>query len=493
MNSAAPPSLAPLLERLRPHLPTEGQAVYVVGGAVRDAVMGRPVHDVDLAVATGAISLAFRLAKALGLPAYALDDERDVGRIVFKEQGITLDIARFRGPTLESDLLGRDFTINAMALPTTGQGIEDVIDLHDGLSDLQAGFVRAVHSSSIDDDPVRALRAARFAAQFGFRLTDETAAAAKSVAPRLRERTSAERMRDELSRILTCGAPYRGIALLAELDLLSVALPHVAALDGVAQSPPHHEDVLRHTLSVLRYLVQIEALLDGAHDDTDWAAAVDETLSPFRARLLAHLDSDVDGGTTGRLLLLWGGLLHDVGKRDTQTIDADGRIRFLGHDEVGATIASRILHELSFSNEAVRRVKTIVAGHMRPLYLATEDHLPSRRTIYRYFRALHEAGLEVGLLALADHLATYDGIGDEQAWSSLLAVINALYSTYFNEHEQTVAPTRLLDGHSIMALLDTPPGHEIGRLLRLLEEAQAAGEISTRDEAVAFVRHHHAL
>lgn len=478
------------MERLRPHFPAEAQAVYIVGGAVRDAVMGRPVHDIDLAVATGAIPLAFRLAKALDLPAYVLDDERDVGRIVAGAEGITFDVARFRGSTLESDLLGRDFTINAMALPIEGRSLADIIDLHEGVTDLQAGLVRIVHPGSIDDDPVRALRAARFAAQFGFRLTDETVAAARRVAPQLPERTSAERLRDELSRILTCGFPHQGVALLAKLDLLPVVLPRVAALDGINQSPPHHEDVLHHTLSVLRYLAQLEALLNDVHLDADWVATAGKTLAPFRARLLDHLESAVDGGATGHLLLQWGGLLHDVGKGDTQTIDPHGRIRFLRHDEVGAAIASRILHDLSFSNEAIRRVKTIVAGHMRPLYLAAEDHPPSRRTIYRYFRALREAGLDVGLLALADHLATYNGIGNEEVWSSLLSVISTLYSTYYHDHEQIVAPPRLLDGHSIMELLDTPPGHEIGRLLQLLEEAQAAGEVSTRDEAVAFVRQH---
>lgn len=491
MNGALSLSHVPLLDRLRYHLSDETQPIYLVGGTVRDAIMGRPVHDVDLAVAAGAIPLTFRLARALGASAFALDAERDVGRILVKDEGITLDIARFRGPDLETDLLGRDFTINAMALPAAGQSIEEIIDLHGGLSDLQAGFIRAIHPRSIDDDPIRGLRAARFAAQLGFRMTDETAAAARDVAQRLLDQTSAERLRDELSRMLTCGAPHRALSLLHQLGLLPVVLPSVAALDGVAQSPPHHEDVLQHTLSVLRYLAQIEALLDGATHDADWTAAIDGLVAPFRTELREHLTSEVDGGVEGRLLLLWGALLHDVGKRDTQTVDSTGRIRFLNHDEVGAQMASRILHDLSFSNEAVRRVKTIVAGHMRPLYLATERHLPSRRTIYRYFRALRGAGLDVGLLALADHLATYDGIGDEEEWSTLLAVIAALYGTYFDDHDQTVAPTRLLDGISIMALLDAPPGHEIGRLLRLLEEAQAAGEITTREQAVTFVRQHH--
>jgi putative nucleotidyltransferase with HDIG domain len=483
--------LTPLLERLRPLLVNEAQPVYIVGGTVRDAILGREIHDIDLAVAANAIALTFRLANELDLPAYVLDGDRDVGRIIVPDESITLDVARFRGPTLKDDLRGRDFTINALALPAGGQRVADVIDLHNGLDDLEAGRVRIIHSHSIFEDPVRALRAARFAVQLGFSLTADTMAAARDAGPILPERASAERVRDELSRLLTSGAPHRGLALLDELELLAVVLPEIAALDGVAQSPPHHQDVLAHTLTVLRYLVQIERLVDGLSLAAEWREAVETLVAPHRAGLIAHLEQMTDGGSKGRLLLMWGGLLHDVGKRNTQTIDSNGRIRFIGHDEAGAAIAGKLASAFGFSNEAARRIRSIVAGHMRPLYLAAERQSPSRRSAYRYFRTLHEAGLDVGLLALADHLATYDGIGDSQSWESLLLVIGSLFNTYFGDYERTIAPPRLLDGRAVMELLGVPPGHEIGRLLRMLEEAQAAGEISTQAEAVEFIRHHH--
>ncbi len=478
------------MDQLRPLLAAESSPVHVVGGTVRDAVLGRAIHDIDLIVPAGAIALTFRLANALGYPAYALDDERDVGRILATGGETTLDIARYRGPTLEDDLRGRDFTINALALPVEGRSAADVIDLHGGLEDLATGRIRIIHKDSIEDDPVRALRAARFAVQLGFKLTGDTRDAAEAIAPSLPQRTSAERIRDELSRLLEVDAPHRGIALLEELGLLAVVLPEIAALEGLAQSPPHHEDVLRHTMSVLRYLALVERLVDGGPAAAGWSEEVESLIAPHRDELRRHLDTPVDGGFRGRALLRWGGLFHDVGKATTRTVDAGGRIRFLGHDEAGAKITGPKLSSFGFSNEAVRRVRSIVDGHMRPLYLAMEGRPPTRRAAYRYFKALREAGLDVGLLTLADHLATYDGTGDDGSWGSLLAVVEVLFNVYYKEYEAIVAPPRLLDGRAIMELLDEPPGQEIGRLLRLLEEAQAAGEVGTREEAVAFVQRH---
>jgi putative nucleotidyltransferase with HDIG domain len=492
MTELHPLRLAPLMERIRPLLPEIAQPVHLVGGAVRDARLGRASHDIDLIVAEDAIPLAFWLANQLHLPAYALDAERDVGRIIARGQATTLDIARYRGPTLEDDLRGRDFTINALALPAGAQTADAIIDRHDGLDDLHAGRVRIIHGDSIADDPVRALRAARFAAQLGFTLTPETAEAARAALPALLARTSAERIRDELTKLLSVAEPRRGVALLDELGLLAGVLPEIAALRDVVQSPPHHEAVLAHTQSVLHYLAAIEHLLDEppGGEAVEWVGAVEMVVAPYRVALRNHLNRPVEGDADGRALLRWGALYHDAGKRATQTIDEMGRIRFLGHDEAGAALVATRLSRLNFGNAATRHARDIVAGHMRPLHLAAERRAPSRRAIYRYYRALHGAGLDVGLLSLADHLATYAGAGPEDEWRSLLTVVGALFAAYFDAPHEAVAPPRLLTGRDVMNLLNQPPGHEIGRLLALLEEAQAAGEVTTRAEALAFVREH---
>jgi len=480
--------LDPLLDRIRPLLADHDRPVYLVGGAVRDALLGRASHDLDLIVPHGAIALTFELARRLDLPAYRLDDERDVGRLLVPGSETTVDIARYRGETLADDLRARDFTINALALPLAARTAGAIIDDHGGRADLAAGWLRVIHEHSIDDDPVRALRAIRLAAQLDLRLTDETSAAVRAAGPSLSARASAERVRDELGRLLSTGAPYDIIGALDHHALLGYVLPEVAALSGMAQSPPHHENVLAHTYSVMDRLLAVVDIIAERPVVAAWAGAVDAILSPHRRALAAHLAATVDGGYSGQMLLRWGALLHDSGKPATQTIDETGRIRFIGHDETGADIAAKLLNRLKFSGEAVRRVRAIVAGHMRPLYLAAEGRPPSRRSAYRYYRALHEAGVDVVLLSLADHLATYDGAGPDESWPALLVVAEALLDAYFTGYTETVRPARLLNGQEVMALLAIGPGKELGRLLAELEEAQAAGEVVSRGEAVAFIR-----
>ena len=145
---------------------------------------------------------------------------------------------------------------------------------------------------------------------------------------------------------------------------------------------------------------------------------------------------------------------------------------------------------LRLSKEAVQHVQTVVATHMRPLLLSREDTV-SRRAIFRFFRAAGSAGLDVGLLSLADHLATYGGAGDEGSWEHMLDVVAGLYRHYFESYEETIAPRPLVDGNELMTVLGIEPGPEVGRLLDLLEEAQAAGEIATAEEALALARRAH--
>jgi putative nucleotidyltransferase with HDIG domain len=492
-SDPAPPAgetgaFSPLVERLRPHLAAIDTPIYLVGGAVRDALLGRLSHDLDYAVPANAISLTLQLGDALGLPAYAMDDERDVGRIVLPDDNTTIDIARFRGPDLESDLRGRDFTINAFALPAAATDLSALIDRFNGLRDLAEKRVRIIHAGSIEADPIRALRAVRLAHQLSFSLADDTAIAAREASGSL-GRVSNERIREELTRILLLSRPQDALHDLFELGLLETVLPELAQLAGVVQTAPHFEPVLPHTLRVLGYAVDVERVVSGEPGRVEGLEAL---LAPYRNELAAHLARSLDGGAGGALLLRLGALWHDAGKRQTQTVEPDGRVRFFGHDEAGAEIAGRRLRRLTFSGEAVAHVQRIVRGHMRPLLLSAANRLPSRRAVYRYYRDLGSAGLDVGLLSLADHLATADGPGDSAGWDRLLAVIDRLFAGYFHEHDLVVAPVRLLTGSELIVALGLQPGPEVGRLLKIIEEAQAAGEVTEREEALALARQAHA-
>ncbi len=482
----------PLLERLRPLLAQQNMPVYLVGGAVRDALLGRISHDLDFVVPRNGIKLAFAVGDALQMPAYVLDRERDTGRVVVPDSDTTLDFARFRGADLTADLFDRDFTINALALPATAQTHLSIIDPTGGLVDLEARRLRITHADALTADPVRAMRAVRLAHTLGCRLDPETQKLVKAAAPLL-QTISNERLREELTKILYTAVPQSALLQLFQLDLLSEILPEVTALEGVTQSPPHHEPVLEHTFSVLSWLVRIEtAVFDHTSVPQETAMQqVQALLSPFAEQLNHYFARPIDGGVDGRLLLRLGAVLHDIGKPPTRTIDENGRIRFFGHETVGADLAVRRLHHLTFSNTAVSHVKGIVAGHMRPLWLIAEGRQPTRRAVYRFFRATGQAGLDICLVTLADFLATYDGTGDGGEWSELIDLVVNLLGFYFEQYDDVIKPTPLLNGHEVIQILNIQPGPEVGRILRLIEEAQAVGEISTRSEAIILAQQIH--
>lgn len=484
-----PLALSPLLDKLRPLLSQQTKPVYLVGGAVRDALLGRVTNDLDFAVPENAIELGFRVADALGLPAYVLDRERDAARVMVAELDTMLDFTRLRGHDLQADLRDRDFTINALALPATAQTQGAIIDLVGGLEDLAARRIRLTHADALAQDPVRALRAVRLAHGLVFELEPATATAVTAAAPLLHN-VSVERVRDELLKLLKTPTPAAAVTDLARLGILVEVLPELAALQDVAQSPPHHEDALRHSIHTLDRLTAVKQAfrrnLSGADENVRAIAAA---LASVRGQLVAHLARTVDGRVNGWSLLQWAALLHDTGKALTATVEAGGQIRFFEHDRVGAELAKERLRVLALSNAAVDHVTAVIANHMRPLLLAqAQGSQPTRRAIYRFYRASGAAGLDVCLLALADHLATYDGPGPAESWQTLLALVSTLLQAYFQQFEVTIRPVPLLDGKTLMTVLGMGEGPAVGRILRAIEEAQAAGEIATRDEALTLAR-----
>lgn len=487
--------LSPLLDQLRPLLAAKPMPIYLVGGAVRDAVLGRVSHDLDFVLRHDAIKTAFDIANALKVPAYVLDQERDTGRVVLAEASTTLDFARFRGDHLDADLRDRDFTINAMALPATARRSASIIDPCGGLADLASRHIRLTNPQAIASDPVRSLRAIRLALALGFTLTDETARAVSAAASHLGD-VSSERVRDELIKLIESRAPHSAVADMNDLGLLEVTLPDVAALVAIPQSAPHHQSALDHTISTLGWLLQIETLLQPETEpDGPFLSKARTALAPFAGKLLDHLRREIDGGIDGKVVLRFAALLHDVGKRRMQPVDDQGHSHFPGHEKAAAAMAAQRLRDLCFSRQAVTCISRVVGNHLAPLVIAREHFSDqgastpiSRRTIYRYFRDSQSAGLDIGLLSLAYYLSTHDGPGDIQRWEYLVDLVAELFRHYLNHHAQTITPQPYFDGIELMKLLDLMPGPRIGRILRYLEEGQAAGEINSVEEAEAAAR-----
>jgi poly(A) polymerase len=460
---------------------------WLVGGAVRDLLLGREVHDWDIAVARDAIRLARATADRLKADVYVLDADLDVARVLAGDTMI--DFARLRDADLDRDLAGRDFTINALAIDL-GQP-DRIIDRFNGQPDLEDGVIRAIDETSFTDDPVRLLRAVRQSASLAMAIDPQTAEWIKLHAA-LIANASAERVRDELNKLLAEGDTADNLLLLDAFGLLSHLLLEVSALKGATQSRPHHWDVYEHTRRVLDALELLgtrwlgldqsdeSALMLPVIPDFVWDS-IFLNLPQYSDALRAHL-----GVESRWLLLKWTALLHDIGKPLTKTVEADGRTRFFGHEDLGAQLAAGRLRALRFSNDEIERVTGIIGGHMRPHWLA-ESPL-TRRAMYRFFRDTGDYGVDILLLSMADHLATHGPEVDLQNWVDRLGLIGQMFDVYFSRHEEVVAPPPLVNGNDIMRELDLPPGKQIGVILEAILEAQASGEVVTREDALIVAR-----
>lgn len=437
-----PLPIPPLLEQLRPFFLTHPQPIYLVGGAVRDLLLKRPFHDLDFVLPTDGIKTAFAVGDAFDWPAYTLDQERDTGRVVLPDGKTTLDFARFRGASLEADLRDRDFTLNAMALPATAALAESVIDPLNGRSALTKQTIALTHPNAIQDDPVRALRAIRQSIQFGFTLTPETEAALQLANLNT---ISIERVRDEFLKLLETAVPHTAIAQLRRFGLLNAIIPELTA--AFANAPIHAQ-----TLAMLEQATTFRTV----PQVTDLLASFGE---PLQARWQYKMDGNIPQETAFRLAVL----LHQL-------------------DQPAAAIEQR-LRQLTLSNEVVEYVKKIVVHHKRIEQLSLNAHL-SRRDLFRYFRDTHGVGIDVAFLDLLNVLAAAETVLLDAHFDRLRQLLYA----FFEQHGAIVDPVLLLNGRNLMQTFHLEPGPEIGRLLRLLKEEQAAGQVKTTQEAHQFIQ-----
>ena len=482
----------PVLETLKALLEAKGLEARLVGGAVRDRVAGREPYDFDVGVVGPALRLARELADRVGGFFYVLDARREFGRVVWIDPGgrrFYVDLTRREGEGWEEDLRRRDFTINAMMVDLGIFLAQETFAPEDplgGLEDLRARRLRLCAPDAFRRDPVRLLRAVRFEAAFELEMTPETERALREDLPALLS-AAPERLREELAKILEIPPVVRTLRRMASLGLLEVLLPEVAALRGVTQGPPHIWDVYEHTL---RVVAALERLMGAAVEtpeiqDLPRLAEAEAALAPWRERLAARWAEEVAVGRPRRILLLLAALFHDIGKPETRTVAADGRVRFIGHERLGAERTAERLRALRFSNDEVEEVALLVRGHMRPHGLARGPLSP--RAIYRFFREVGAAGVDLALLALADTLGVWGPTLSEAVWEPRLQVARTLWAAFFEAPERFVRPPPLVRGEDLLAL-GVPEGPRIGQILEAIREAQAAGEVTTREDALALAR-----
>jgi poly(A) polymerase len=446
----------------------DGPPSWLVGGAVRDALLGRGVSDVDVAVDGDAETAARMVARAVRGPVFPLSEDFGAWRVVAPGHAYVVDLSPLQGATIEEDLARRDFSINAMA---AGMADNELLDLHGGVADLAARTLRVLGPGAYADDPLRALRLARLAAELGFTPEAETERLTRAAAPRLSE-PSPERVFAELRRLVCADGVLEGLELAARLGVLGAVLPELTELQGIEQSRFHHLDVYRHTIDVLRQLMALEA---------DPSVAFGELAPAVSAVLDEPLADEMSRGQALRL----GALFHDIAKPATRGERADGRVTFIGHDSAGEQMSREILGRLRASTRLRDHVAALTRHHL-VLGFMLHDRPLSPRDLHRYLRRCEPVEVDVTVLSCADRMATR-GEGQEPWIAGHLELAEEVMAAALAWREEG-PPRPPLPGDQLARELDIEPGPELGALLAQLEEAVYAGEVSTREEAVAYAR-----
>lgn len=445
-----------------------GRGLVLVGGAVRDALLGRPDADVDLALPRGALVLARRIAARVGATAVVLDAARGAARVA--GPGVQIDLTDFRAPSLEEDLAARDFTVNALAAPLDpllARGRAPIVDPTGGLADLRRRQLRPAGPGVLLDDPLRALRGVRLEATLGLRLTPAAARATRAAAPALAG-VAAERVRDELVMLLRLARTGRALRRADALGILAAVLPEVGPMRAAAQPAPHRFDVLEHSLRAVEACDRLLPRL--------------ATLTPLGDELAAHVTERVGAGLDRAAVLKLAALLHDVAKPQTRRVVA-GRVRFFEHDVIGARRARDIGERWRLPERAVALLERLVRHHLRPMHLAQAGEV-TRRARYRFYRDLGADTRDLLLLALVD-AAAVTGASPFAVWRRASLVRDLLGG--WRDAECAAAAAPLLRGQDVMARYGLAPGPAIGDLLARAREAQDLGLVRSREEALAYL------
>ncbi|HLM86440.1 MAG TPA: HDIG domain-containing protein [Solirubrobacteraceae bacterium] len=455
-----------------------GTRAWLVGGAVRDRLLGRQTADFDIVVQDDPARVARTLARAVRPAAcFALSEEFGSWRVVSRDGGWQVDVEPLRGQSIEADLALRDFTVNAIAEPIAGGASIDPLG---GAVDLRAARLRLAAPDAFAQDPLRVLRMVRLALELDLQPDAEAIERARTSADALR-RVSGERVFAELRRIIASPHVRKGLEMMSALGASAAVLPELDALRGVQQSRFHHLDVHGHTLEVLDRAVELTGGMPAQ------SAELEECIAGNRAVVGELLAQPLADELTRGDALRWGALLHDAAKPLTRAIrPEDGRVTFIGHDARGAQLAREVLERLRASERLRAHVAALVRHHLRLGFLVHEPQPLARRSVFAYLRTCSPVEADVTLLSIADRLATR-GERAQEAVRAHLALAGAMLTDALRWRQQG-PPQPLLRGDELAAALGIATGPRVGELLGELAAAQYAGEVRDREQALRYAR-----
>lgn len=462
------------IKNLKDIAESENRNVYLVGGYIRDLfIKGKPeALEMDFAVDGSALEFARKVSVQLKCSLVPLDIERGIARVTSKGE-FELDFGQLKGETIESDLISRDFTINAMAcdisnIENTKDITKSLLDPLLGRNDIQKRLIRAVNSNSFEDDPLRILRAFTFAAAFGFEVETDTLNLIKESVSKLKS-VAGERIRDEISKIFETIDSIKFVRKMAEFKIFDEIIPEIKSMQGIEQGPYHHLDIWEHSLESL---AQLEKVINEVLND---------------ANLVAYLSAPITDMRKVIWIVKLGTLLHDLGKPQVKEITETGRIRFHGHEAKGVELIEPISERLRLSTKEKVFLEDIVLYHLRPAQLANTKEV-TKRAIFRLLRDMKDSVPAVCLVTIADKRATR-GILVKRSESELIEILcQQLIKEYFDMKNAEEKPKRLLTGDDIIELLQIPSGPIIGTILKEVEESQAEGSIKSKEEAMKLAK-----
>jgi len=432
----------------------KNSGAYLVGGAVRDLLLGRSVHDLDFALPVDSISLARKVADQLGGDFFILDQERESARVILRDengQRLMVDFTLFQGDTIENDLQARDFTITSLGIDLLQE--EKILDLFQGVRDLKDRVIQTTTPTAIQNDALRCLRAVRLAAQLNFRILPETLEQIHHYQGGLSE-VSPERIRDELFRILAGPNQTAALGTLKQLGTYPLILPGLF-------SARQQENT--------RWLEKFWSLLMSAHDQdsaANWAMGLYvHRLGRYRQLIKDHLAVELVPGRSVSQLSFLSLLLFPFWE------EAPGE---------------HSLPEIPLSNQEIDRLQKASQGARDFIALTADQVVLSPLAIYRYFRSHGPAGVEGIFLGLADLFEIKSSTAD-QNWPVALEAARSLLEGWWEKRDTWVDPPTLLNGHDLQQEFNLNPGPRIGEFLEKLREAQVSTGLDTHQGALQFI------
>lgn len=439
--------------------------LYLVGGAVRDYLSGKSTHDCDIIVEDIPAKdfVSDFVANNDVAAAITLDEVNNIYRIIMADKINYIDVTNPVNNSFEEDIKRRDLTINALAMDIkTGE----IIDLAGGQQDLKDKVIRAISEDNFVDDPLRIIRAYRFASVLGFDIEPETQEIIEKHKG-LVLMPAVERRNCEILKLF--GGKYADKVLL-DMDkagLIDIIFPIMLDVKKVPSNTHHHLDLFNHSIETVK---QIQLIYENSGDDVK-----------------EHLESIDFGGDTRLAHLKFAGFLHDIGKFSTWTIEDDGRHRFIRHDEIGEQLAKGILKESKFSKKQTDYISSMIRHHMYPSSVVSAPNL-SDKVYMRYVRKAGDDAIDLITMAKADRLSARGPLVTDEMVNENIAGLNKLQDFYIKIKPTLKPIPKLLSGNDVMKLLNIQPSEELGHILEALHEAQLDGKVNTQTEAEDFVK-----